>query len=531
MADVGGFSSDRIALSRLSSRDSLSNGEVDNNSRLSTCSLSEDDVALLASTDATENPAEDEISPGLARRLYVSHFLSTWNFRGFEFGAVLFLANIFPDTLLPLSVYGLVRALAAIVFAPLVGRYIDTGSRLKVVRNSIVYQRGAVVLSCAIFYLMLWQRPHLKPWNLYALLAVVSVLACVEKLTAIMNTVSVERDWVVVIAGDNEATLRTLNSQMRRIDLFCKLCSPLLIAALESYNTKVAIAVMGGINGISTIAEYVFIARVYAAFPSLVRSNPSATGNDESDHDLGQEFESAPHDPVRLSLWRSLKIYTSQGAFLPSLSLSILYFTVLAFSGQMVTYLLASGYTSTMIAVMRLISTGCEMSATWMAPSVMAWIGPIRSGLWFLNLQMACLAVALSFFWMAGSPIWAASGLIAGTILSRVGLWGFELSAQVIIQEQVEPGYRGSFSTTESSFQNIFGLCAYISTIIFPRPASFKWPATMSVVAVYTAGALYASFVRRRRGHLVHVSKCLEGRKHSTLESQRVYQRCRSDIG
>merc|ERR1712000_67280 len=41
----------------------------------------------------------------IARRLYVSHFLSTWNSRIFEFGAVLYLASIFPGTLLPMSVY------------------------------------------------------------------------------------------------------------------------------------------------------------------------------------------------------------------------------------------------------------------------------------------------------------------------------------------------------------------------------------------------------------------------------------------
>ncbi|KAH0832486.1 putative iron-regulated transporter [Fonsecaea pedrosoi] len=531
MADEARFRSDDIALSRLSSQDPLSDRGLDTGSPLSSCSLPEDDVPFLTEELVTENSANDELSPGLARRLYISHFLSTWNFRGFEFGAVLFLANIFPNTLLPLSIYALVRSLAAIAFAPLVGRYIDTGSRLQVVRNSIVYQRGAVVLSCGVFYIMLWQRPHLKTVNLYILLALGTILACVEKLCAIMNTVSVERDWVVVIAGENEAILRTLNSQMRRIDLFCKLCSPLLIASLESYDTKVAIVVMGSVNAVSTIAEYSFIERVYAAVPKLVRGCTPPVRNHGSGDDLEQESASVPHDVVRLSLWRDLNIYTSQGAFLPSVSLSILYLTVLSFSGQMVTYLLASGYTSTMIAVLRLISTGCEMSATWMAPSVMGLIGPIRSGLWFLNFQMVCLAIALSFFWMAGSPVWAASGLIVGTILSRVGLWGFELSAQVIIQEQVEPEFRGSFSTTESSIQNIFELCAYASTIVFSQPTSFKWPATISVAAVYIAGALYASFVRRRRGHLVHVSRCLEGRKHSTLESGRIYRRCRSDIG
>ncbi len=69
--------------------------------------------------------------------LYVSHFLSTWNVRGFEFGAVLFLATIFPGTLLPMSVYALIRSASAIVFSPMVGRYIDRGNRLQVVRTSI----------------------------------------------------------------------------------------------------------------------------------------------------------------------------------------------------------------------------------------------------------------------------------------------------------------------------------------------------------------------------------------------------------
>ena len=69
--------------------------------------------------------------------LYVSHFLSTWNVRGFEFGAVLFLATIFPGTLLPMSVYAFIRAASAIVFSPMVGRYIDRENRLQVVRTSI----------------------------------------------------------------------------------------------------------------------------------------------------------------------------------------------------------------------------------------------------------------------------------------------------------------------------------------------------------------------------------------------------------
>lgn len=83
------------------------------------------------------NSVQYRVPNSIARRLYISHFLSTWNSRVFEFGAVLYLATIFPGTLMPMSVYALVRGLSAIIFAPAVGLYIDVGNRLQVVRVSI----------------------------------------------------------------------------------------------------------------------------------------------------------------------------------------------------------------------------------------------------------------------------------------------------------------------------------------------------------------------------------------------------------
>lgn len=92
-------------------------------------------AGTLRSTSVQE--CDDHVPAKIAYRLYVSHFLSTWNSRVFEFGAVLYLASIYPGTLLPMSVYALSRGLAAILFAPAVGYYIDVGNRLQVVRLSI----------------------------------------------------------------------------------------------------------------------------------------------------------------------------------------------------------------------------------------------------------------------------------------------------------------------------------------------------------------------------------------------------------
>ena len=92
------------------------------------------------------------ISSAVALRLYTSHLLSTYNSRSFQFAAILFLASIFPTTLLPLSIYALVCGFSAILFGPLVGRTVDRLARLGVVRFSV----GKFVFSCLVFQGLKW---------------------------------------------------------------------------------------------------------------------------------------------------------------------------------------------------------------------------------------------------------------------------------------------------------------------------------------------------------------------------------------
>jgi iron-regulated transporter 1 len=121
--------------------------------------------------------------------------------------------------------------------------------------------------------------------------------------------------------------------------------------------------------------------------------------------------------------------------FLPSFAGALLYLTVLSFSGQMVTWLLASGYDSTEISVARALSVIFEVLATWVAPWLMGKVGPVRAGIWLANWQIACLVGGIVVFWKSSNPVASASGLVGGTILSRVGLRGFDLCVQIIVQE------------------------------------------------------------------------------------------------
>jgi len=134
-------------------------------------------------------------------------------------------------------------------------------------------------------------------------------------------------------------------------------------------------------------------------------------------------------------LVETLSAYTHNEVFLPSMALSLLYLTVLSFSGQMIAYLLSIGLSSISIGLLRTVSVALEMSATWLAPLAMNKVGPLRAGLWSVSWQVVCVFGAVASIWTSGTPYFAALGLIAGVVLSRVGLWGFDLSVQILLQE------------------------------------------------------------------------------------------------
>lgn len=208
--------------------------------------------------------------------------------------------------------------------------------------------------------------------------------------------------------------------------------------------------------------------------------------------------------------------YFRHSAFLPSFSLALLYLTVLSFSGQLITFLLSVGLTPLHVGVARTGSTAVELGATWAAPRLMRYMGPVRGGIWSLSWQMVCLTLGLAAFLRDGwgseaDHAWTSIvALIVCIALSRLGLWGYDLCAQTIVQEEVQDGNRGAFSSVEASFQNLFELLSFATTIAFSRPEQFQWPLIISIAAVYIAGGLYAFFVRRRRGHLFHPPACLK---------------------
>jgi iron-regulated transporter 1 len=379
----------------------------------------------------------------VVRRLYTSHFLSAWNSRTFEFGAVLFLSAIFPGTLLYASIYALLRALAATLFSSRVGSYVDRANRLVSIRQSIIWQRISVALSC-ILLLVLFSAPR-SVFVFWFCFPAAIILACFEKLASIGNTVAIERDWVIVICDNTKLSRHDLNATLRRIDLFCKLAAPVFISFTDAYSTGIAIVIVFGMSTISIFVEYVAIAQVYQAVPDLGKKIPLSNQPDNAALEMSMDA-SAVHQDDKISPQTFSKSiisvlqpwieYCTSPVFLASLALSMLYLTVLSTGVQYQTYMLATGYSAITVSLLRVAAVISELAATCFAPLLTDRIGPIRSGLWSINWQVMWLAGAVvSFICLEDKPKIAGAGLTAGIVASRLGLWGFDLSVQFIIQE------------------------------------------------------------------------------------------------
>ena len=65
----------------------------------------------------------------------------------------------------------------------------------------------------------------------------------------------------------------------------------------------------------------------------------------------------------------------------------------------------------------------------------------------------------------------------------------------------------------------MFDVLQYTSTIVFSKPQMFKYPVLMSCVSVGVALCVYASVLRKRRGHLVHIYEKLMDRECGSRHS------------
>ncbi|ESZ93635.1 hypothetical protein SBOR_5984 [Sclerotinia borealis F-4128] len=335
-----------------------------------------------------EMEMELELDKSQAWNLYLSHFLSTWNGRSYEFAAIIFTANAWPDTLVAASVRGIVRTLASICFSSSVGRWVDKSpDRLRTLLTTITVNRIAVICASILWFFVVESEngggkkrvPLLESITDEAafrdtikIVMFVPILGfgILEGLSASGNMLSMERDWVVTAAAPEgkEYDLTHLNSTMRRIDLSCKLLAPILISFLISaLGMRIGVMVVGGMSAASWGVEMWCARRVW-------RSNIRLqTQKDAQDDDVPSESAEVRGLMKKLArgfrlYGKDFKNYFTSKVWIPSLSLSLLHLSALSYGATFITFLLNAGFSLDLITLARAAGSVVEISSTVVTP-------------------------------------------------------------------------------------------------------------------------------------------------------------------
>jgi solute carrier family 40 (iron-regulated transporter), member 1 len=88
------------------------------------------------------------------------------------------------------------------------------------------------------------------------------------------------------------------------------------------------------------------------------------------------------------------------------------------------------------------------------------------------------------------------------------------------LMQRTPESERGQYSAIEMGVQNLFELLSFASTMVFPDPKQFQYPVLISLGAVLTSACCYAAFVRKERGHLLHLSTCIKDSSYKQVDQE-----------
>ena len=98
----------------------------------------------------------------------------------------------------------------------------------------------------------------------------VILISAVANLASVGCKITIEKDWIVIMADGSEERLAQMNAVFRTIDLTCLIVAPMIAGFLFDFaSTQIAAATIAAWNVLSVCLEYYLILIIYRDFPAL----------------------------------------------------------------------------------------------------------------------------------------------------------------------------------------------------------------------------------------------------------------------
>ncbi|XP_049629169.1 solute carrier family 40 member 1 isoform X1 [Suncus etruscus] len=372
--------------------------------------------------------------------LYLGHSLSTWGDRMWHFAVSLFLVELYGNSLLLTAVYGLVVAGSVLVLGAIIGDWVDKNARLKVAQTSLVVQNVSVIL-CGIILMMVFLHKNelltmYHGWVLTSCYIMIITIANIANLASTATTITIQRDWIVVVAGEDRSRLADMNATIRRIDQLTNILAPMAVGQIMTFGSPViGCGFISAWNLVSMCVEYFLLWKVYQKTPALamkaalkveeaelkqlnIHKAETEPKPLEGTHLMGEkdpdvrelEREQEPScasqmaEPFRTFRdgWIS---YYNQPVFLAGMALAFLYMTVLGFDCITTGYAYTQGLSGSILSILM----GASAITGIMGTVAFTWLrrrcGLVRTGLISGFAQLSCLILCVVSVFMPGSPL------------------------------------------------------------------------------------------------------------------------------
>uniref|UniRef100_A0A8C4YIT8 Solute carrier family 40 member n=1 Tax=Gopherus evgoodei TaxID=1825980 RepID=A0A8C4YIT8_9SAUR len=496
--------------------------------------------------------------------VYASCALSIWGDRMWHFAMSVFLIELYGHNLLLTAGFGLVVAGSVLVFGALIGDWIDRKPRNKVAHASLFIQNSSVTACCVVLMLVFSYKSEIEQmWHGWFTVSVfcyamVIILADLANLASTALTITVQKDWIVVITGDNRGQLAGMNAAIRRMDQVINIFAPLSVGQVMTWASNViGCGFILGWNLISLLVEFIFLSRVYQLVPSLaVKSQQNLKNNlkelkllniFQNMHKAPTEQKSSPEmqrkSVTKLPLcFRKMhrmlctcrdgwKAYYRQSVFLAGLGLAFLYTTVLGFDCITTGYAYTQGISGSLLSILMALSAFSGLMGTILFTKLRKHYGLAVTGVVSSLLHVSCLMLCVFSVFAPGSPFdlgifslltsknsslnqetlqknhmhgsdhpesyISIILLFSGVILARIGLWSFDLTVTQLLQENIPESERGIVNGVQSSMNYLMDLVHFIMVILAPQPQQFGLLVIISLLFVITGHVMYFIYAKK----------------------------------
>jgi solute carrier family 40 (iron-regulated transporter), member 1 len=416
-------------------------------------------------------------------KLYLMHFFFTFTSRMWDTGIVFLIAELTDNSLFLVALSGLLNNLCLVLFMSSVGRCLDQTNRLKASEIALVIKGVTLTTAYALCaYLSKIKESSTEENSFmshenYYLLYLIPVFSAVAALSFNTISQSVEKDWIVVLAAGNSNWLTSTNTMMTQIDLGVNSLVPVFTGYLFfSFSKSLAASILLCTNLSAAVFLYIFMYFLYYSWPALANrgnllllpnhKNESSQHSVNSNHSKQSAEQSTEQPPSTTTSWYNIyDDFFQSGCAGSMIAYAFLFLTVLNFGSLMTVYLRYAGISDGTIGLCRGLAALTGFTGAVIFPYYQGQYGMYTTSA--IAILGQCLLVdtaAVSFFLFP--PSITVIILMIAVLLSRTGLWMFDLGIRQIAQETIPEYCRGKVNGQWRSLTAFFEMTSYLLACI-----------------------------------------------------------------